>query len=102
MIRRPPRSTLFPYTTLFRSVDWRGSRLERANGGKARRGARTGREQITRRGTLARRIDGRLDCGSPGGRGAIDRKSTRLNSSHSQISYAVFCLKKKNKHKNEQ
>src|SRR2546427_8986277 len=70
MIRRPPRSTLFPYTTLFRSRPRRGSS-----------GA----------------------CGSAGASGPHrrsprpDRKSTRLNSSHSQISYAVFCLKKKKK-----
>src|SRR2546430_12753305 len=72
MIRRPPRSTLFPYTTLFRS-----SRPRR----------REGREY----GPAAGR-------GRPGGDDAgslRDRKSTRLNSSHSQISYAVFCLKKK-------
>src|SRR2546430_6085614 len=67
MIRRPPRSTLFPYTTLFRS---------QAAGARAARG-RAGRACATRR------------------RRAEDRKSTRLNSSHSQISYAVFCLKKK-------
>src|SRR5215217_9304604 len=73
MIRRPPRSTLFPYTTLFRSP-WRaGLRTDRGRqdgGGRVRR--------------------------APGaGRG--DRKSTRLNSSHANISYAVFCLKKKKK-----
>src|SRR2546430_5185488 len=68
MIRRPPRSTLFPYTTLFRSHTWPAS-----------------------------------DAGIPeqpgghGGHARQDRKSTRLNSSHSQISYAVFCLKKKKK-----
>src|SRR2546430_6634221 len=70
MIRRPPRSTLFPYTTLFRS------HVVRA------RGALPGR------GRDRRRISARACC-------ALDRKSTRLNSSHSQISYAVFCLKKK-------
>src|SRR2546429_1377286 len=80
MIRRPPRSTLFPYTTLFRS-----GRLERAGDG-ARRGARP----------AARRPlpGGPVPAGRPGG--ARDRKSTRLNSSHGYISYAVFCLKKKN------
>src|SRR2546430_12381082 len=70
MIRRPPRSTLFPYTTLFRSrgsLEWPFCESPRHSGGCARR----------------RR----------------DRKSTRLNSSHSQISYAVFCLKKKKKKK---
>src|SRR5215211_8488321 len=75
MIRRPPRSTLFPYTTLFRSGD-------RAH---ADRGAR----RRSRPRARAR----------PGGRGP-DRKSTRLNSSHTVISYAVFCLKKKKTNKN--
>src|SRR5688572_30954296 len=87
MIRRPPRSTLFPYTTLFRSVDARGlrgrGRRAGAHGGAARpvRGRRRG--DARRRGGARRR--------------RRDRKSTRLNSSHSQISYAVFCLKKKKK-----
>src|SRR2546430_13653535 len=90
MIRRPPRSTLFPYTTLFRSLQCRGR-----PGICARRcGERLCRNQI-----LA------IDV-SDGGRFAnvsivtvlLDRKSTRLNSSHSQISYAVFCLKKKKTH----
>src|SRR2546430_7999104 len=82
MIRRPPRSTLFPYTTLFRSVaaDNRGRSHTGHNGaGKVPRwnhGAHAQRN-ITKVITLS------------------DRKSTRLNSSHSQISYAVFCLKKK-------
>src|SRR3712207_8516414 len=86
MIRRPPRSTLFPYTTLFRS-------------------ARTAREHRSRGsadGPGPDRPGGRLrhhrpDAGHlPGGRvGGGDRKSTRLNSSHANISYAVFCLKKK-------
>src|SRR5688572_32396757 len=74
MIRRPPRSTLFPYTTLFRS---RGYLQPAGRGGCARGGGR-----------LAHRC-----------REGRDRKSTRLNSSHSQISYAVFCLKKKKKSK---
>src|SRR2546421_2015377 len=81
MIRRPPRSTLFPYTTLFRSV----VALERRGPQpRARRGARGDR--------LAQPHLGRHG-GERAGRG--DRKSTRLNSSHDQISYAVFCLKKK-------
>src|SRR2546426_2440205 len=82
MIRRPPRSTLFPYTTLFRSL------LQRESG--------------RRRGPHARRRDDRAPhAGRPGGaescprRRRRDRKSTRLNSSHLVISYAVFCLKKK-------
>src|SRR2546430_12461630 len=66
MIRRPPRSTLFPYTTLFRSQWRRDSEFE------------TGQRKSA---SLAQKV--------------ADRKSTRLNSSHSQISYAVFCLKKK-------
>src|SRR2546430_4478221 len=74
MIRRPPRSTLFPYTTLFRS--------RRAEEKEAI--VRVGHPEQRRR---AR--DGRQDAAH------VDRKSTRLNSSHSQISYAVFCLKKK-------
>src|SRR2546430_8835501 len=83
MIRRPPRSTLFPYTTLFRS------RAVGAAGdvGGAADSPRSG-SPVTRRAAGSSR---RASSGS--GRG--DRKSTRLNSSHSQISYAVFCLKKK-------
>src|SRR5688572_31207283 len=78
MIRRPPRSTLFPYTTLFRSG------LERAS---------PARQPRARAQPAARSIAGRRS-GSGSARWG-DRKSTRLNSSHSQISYAVFCLKKK-------
>src|SRR2546430_13427278 len=76
MIRRPPRSTLFPYTTLFRSVDVQRRALahERDDGGPG-----------VHQGPTVRVV-----CAP-----APDRKSTRLNSSHSQISYAVFCLKKK-------
>src|SRR3712207_7817392 len=80
MIRRPPRSTLFPYTTLFRS----GTGIdagEHARGGARRHG------EDHRVGVDVLRIGHR-----PGGQ---DRKSTRLNSSHANISYAVFCLKKK-------
>src|SRR2546430_11002113 len=77
MIRRPPRSTLFPYTTLFRSDPQRdltrlGPLVEIRRGGADRRGAGLDAHDVP-----------------------VDRKSTRLNSSHSQISYAVFCLKKK-------
>src|SRR2546430_3608983 len=79
MIRRPPRSTLFPYTTLFRSAV-RDHRALRGcgEGGAARELLPAGAVRAVR----------------PAGG---DRKSTRLNSSHSQISYAVFCLKKKKK-----
>src|SRR3712207_8519540 len=89
MIRRPPRSTLFPYTTLFRSQHARGPHhLEGVRGlrGLARR---------LRRGGLARRDPAARDDGRPDGARGPDRKSTRLNSSHANISYAVFCLKKK-------
>src|SRR2546430_7207629 len=86
MIRRPPRSTLFPYTTLFRSgrektgidvVEW------------AERGVEFGAGEI-----LLTSVD--QEGTEKGFDYELDRKSTRLNSSHSQISYAVFCLKKKN------
>src|SRR3989442_11861817 len=79
MIRRPPRSTLFPYTTLFRSSAYSVSDQEQSGGPSL------------------------LPRGRPGQVGPVatgsdrDRKSTRLNSSHVRISYAVFCLKKKNK-----
>src|SRR5689334_25408638 len=84
MIRRPPRSTLFPYTTLFRSYQPlpRGDR-------EPRQAAVAG---CPDQGAGARR--GRLRVAT-GSCALIDRKSTRLNSSHSSISYAVFCLKKK-------
>src|SRR3712207_8789274 len=89
MIRRPPRSTLFPYTTLFRSVP---------QGRSARHGSAAGRQEDVE-------VAGHGRCDPAGGRRGADaqedpacrdRKSTRLNSSHANISYAVFCLKKKN------
>src|SRR5688572_31097088 len=91
MLRRPPRSTLFPYTTLFRSSDQ--SRLEtgRRSGAAARI---RGRVSLVDAGGLMIRIHCNA-CHRP--ILVEDRKSTRLNSSHSQISYAVFCLKKKKK-----
>src|SRR5438876_8392040 len=73
MIRRPPRSTLFPYTTLFRSDDRVRPRARPCDGPR-----RPDRDRVV-----------------------VDRKSTRLNSSHPSISYAVFCLKKKNKNRQE-
>src|SRR5256885_11248576 len=82
MIRRPPRSTLFPYTTLFRS-----DTIERGRSRRARKFCLT----RTRGLTFA---DGTPPAGDRAAR-ARDRKSTRLNSSHLVISYAVFCLKKK-------
>src|SRR3989442_9118463 len=89
MIRRPPRSTLFPYTTLFRSdlvsAVWQQRRIE-------------GAEVAVRHRTRS------CSNGGPGRaeilHAMVDRKSTRLNSSHVRISYAVFCLKKKNNHHN--
>src|SRR2546427_2843888 len=86
MIRRPPRSTLFPYTTLFRSQCIRRGRHGQgaAHGGDAALGA--GHGFFLHDGADA--LHQRIGIG-------LDRKSTRLNSSHSQISYAVFCLKKK-------
>src|SRR2546427_1285121 len=80
MIRRPPRSTLFPYTTLFRSSEKRPLVLENI---------RAGRSALARGSVAIAWLDQRCQR---------DRKSTRLNSSHSQISYAVFCLKKKKAH----
>src|SRR2546430_5924613 len=77
MIRRPPRSTLFPYTTLFRSGHVDASQLQQA-------------PAVSALGSLEGKVAGARLINS-------DRKSTRLNSSHSQISYAVFCLKKKKK-----
>src|SRR5256886_7540349 len=100
MIRRPPRSTLFPYTTLFRSGLDLGSRG--AAVGKPVRGAV--RVPCRRLGRLGRRSGRGGLVGFVGrgcGRRREDRKSTRLNSSHSQISYAVFCLKKKKLYKLE-
>src|SRR3712207_7337430 len=95
MIRRPPRSTLFPYTTLFRSA----ARVERR-----RMAATLSPEQLD----ALRRIDSPTIANAietfnlrprvAGYVGYEDRKSTRLNSSHANISYAVFCLKKKTRH----
>src|SRR2546421_4042109 len=92
MIRRPPRSTLFPYTTLFRSRPPPASRAGKQGIACARSG-RAG--DHTNRASTGSAPDGEPPNGSPSG--AEDRKSTRLNSSHDQISYAVFCLKKKKK-----
>src|SRR5690349_23120825 len=87
MLRRPPRSTLFPYTTLFRSLD-----TGRLDVQRRRVGAVVGGEDdraTARQGAVA------VDVGTGRGGQHQDRKSTRLNSSHVEISYAVFCLKKK-------
>src|SRR3712207_8705135 len=91
MIRRPPRSTLFPYTTLFRSPEGAGRhRGPRPNGGGLCPRLSRSHAELP---AAARHP--RLGHGRP--LLLADRKSTRLNSSHANISYAVFCLKKKNK-----
>src|SRR3712207_8269723 len=99
MIRRPPRSTLFPYTTLFRSGARRlpDARLDRPGrrgegGGRHAGGTRPGLQALAQR-RDAEELRGRGKAAAPA---LQDRKSTRLNSSHANISYAVFCLKKKN------
>src|SRR2546422_7290883 len=102
MIRRPPRSTLFPYTTLFRSLPGDGTRVDTSLA-VARRAPERERSAVTDprgRGRGGRRPRAeRAPVGrgrrARAGDGAGDRKSTRLNSSHGYISYAVFCLKKK-------
>src|SRR5258705_6952731 len=92
MIRRPPRSTLFPYTTLFRSgrvgVAYAQHTQHLAHGARKRHGARAWCARQDEREFLAAIARGHVTG---------DRKSTRLNSSHLGISYAVFCLKKKKK-----
>src|SRR2546430_4677532 len=88
MIRRPPRSTLFPYTTLFRSL--RSSH----QGAQQQGSAVEDRMDEQRRRQTAAPLAGPSER-QPDDDDGRDRKSTRLNSSHSQISYAVFCLKKK-------
>src|SRR2546430_8297532 len=102
MIRRPPRSTLFPYTTLFRSVE-RISRDALSEVRRAVRGYRAGLQQeidgataMLRAASIELTTDFEPLPLAAGQEAILDRKSTRLNSSHSQISYAVFCLKKKN------
>src|SRR3712207_6887531 len=94
MIRRPPRSTLFPYTTLFRST----------SGAKRpyRKRRRADQEEATRLRITEAAVDlhgsigpARTTISAVAQRAGVDRKSTRLNSSHANISYAVFCLKKK-------
>src|SRR3712207_7741447 len=92
MIRRPPRSTLFPYTTLFRSCP-RGGGLVAVHGHRPRvTGRRGGDVDVPPGVAQANQRAGAQELGVVG-----DRKSTRLNSSHANISYAVFCLKKKKK-----
>src|SRR3989475_8017326 len=96
MIRRPPRSTLFPYTTLFRSQPVDDVRAERGLVADAHAAVHLDRVRRGAQQVAYARILHRFLRRWRGTRGAgPDRKSTRLNSSHSQISYAVFCLKKK-------
>src|SRR2546430_12802076 len=90
MIRRPPRSTLFPYTTLFRSLHSKDSAATIGVYGYGEGGL-----IALYAGALDPRIKATVASGIAYGSRDRDRKSTRLNSSHSQISYAVFCLKKK-------
>src|SRR2546427_6083423 len=100
MIRRPPRSTLFPYTTLFRSpafdmdAERRTVGASRAHGRLRVTGGRSARSQPEERRRPPRSSTKTKPRNTVQ---PLDRKSTRLNSSHSQISYAVFCLKKKKK-----
>src|SRR2546430_12173180 len=94
MIRRPPRSTLFPYTTLFRSQPFRHAALREHVLDPRPAGAR-GADLRAAFEPAAQALQQPVDRTDAGKR--LDRKSTRLNSSHSQISYAVFCLKKKKK-----
>src|SRR3712207_7436749 len=96
MIRRPPRSTLFPYTTLFRSGGHRQiESVLRVTGVSLgdRNDKWDGQIDLTPRSELRLRARGLASRTNDSGR--LDRKSTRLNSSHANISYAVFCLKKK-------
>src|SRR2546426_8929126 len=96
MIRRPPRSTLFPYTTLFRSqfgLDGRRREPVRALSGGLRRALDIARGILHEPRVLF--LDEPTAGLDPRARRSLDRKSTRLNSSHLVISYAVFCLKKK-------
>src|SRR2546430_10613127 len=92
MIRRPPRSTLFPYTTLFRSQEANlvGAAVNDLSVAVAGEAARVH--------VIAQRAGVPIAAAVSSVDRQIDRKSTRLNSSHSQISYAVFCLKKKQRH----
>src|SRR3712207_7291445 len=97
MIRRPPRSTLFPYTTLFRSEALDAEKIRRASGTATKQAARLGARTVATILQHAEMVADRVSTSAASRAVAegADRKSTRLNSSHANISYAVFCLKKK-------
>src|SRR5947208_13373201 len=92
MIRRPPRSTLFPYTTLFRSL---GEATVPVDGAAGRRASVPAVDALARAGLRPLTLAAKEGLALLNGTQVSDRKSTRLNSSHQIISYAVFCLKKK-------
>src|SRR3712207_8046308 len=94
MIRRPPRSTLFPYTTLFRSVE-RDRHLPRPGAGKEEASILGDLPEEPALQPLLEDLAGEAEVVVEQVHRGLDRKSTRLNSSHANISYAVFCLKKK-------
>src|SRR3712207_8142790 len=99
MIRRPPRSTLFPYTTLFRSPkDMKRLYLSDSIDHITEEAIRQSTVQIISQNSLLFVVRGMILAHSFPVALTLDRKSTRLNSSHANISYAVFCLKKKKKH----
>src|SRR2546426_7845721 len=95
MIRRPPRSTLFPYTTLFRSRFQIGVDVDKLAARDVLGAAPDAEHELHRGAADAADAAADVDQLVVGGRSVVDRKSTRLNSSHLVISYAVFCLKKK-------
>src|SRR3712207_8930860 len=99
MIRRPPRSTLFPYTTLFRSLRQARDLLRERGFGVSAIGSPIGKSELSQpRSFETERLERAINAAEVLGTRLIrDRKSTRLNSSHANISYAVFCLKKKKK-----
>src|SRR2546428_4405787 len=90
MIRRPPRSTLFPYTTLFRSLPSAGDCVPSAPRAEREVPGPACHQTMARIVIRVAAVEAEI--------AQVDRKSTRLNSSHDQISYAVFCLKKKKRH----
>src|SRR3989454_5930140 len=96
MIRRPPRSTLFPYTTLFRSHIGRVADRDIDVANLAEQRPHDASREVEQCVPPRRDVE-RIESGLPGSDLDLDRKSTRLNSSHLVISYAVFCLKKKKK-----